>query len=998
MFDIFISYKHTVDGVETRDYTIASELYEKLTQLGYECFFSARTLANLGKANYSAVIDEALEQAKILVLVATTLDYIKSDYVAFEWSSFAEEIKIGNKPGGKIFTYLENIDVHKLPMSIKHTQNCKIGLEDDLLIEFITSAIEPSSPKNKQANAPQFGSDKDQENNDDSVYSRTEIVDLLIQKIHKYKYPYLIYSKVNTPEKVASYLVHAKAMFSETVTGYYRGDVLESVDDMIETIVDEMSCGDDSYIRVEGLPGSAKNMILQLAFYQMLDNFKSGKSDHLPFYISSSYYEKLKYDPSNVRDDMKRVLSEVFYEYFKFLRENPDVKPVLFVEAIREHKVSKFAPEDVISELWRPLGKFNRICAIDVGLIKNKARHKRTIALELNTNGYVYVTKQVPIDDSAAAIRLINSIFNMYSDEYSYIDAVDTYNRLKEFQFPTIDIFLVRLIATGYMGRRLRSNTEITDVYEGMAFDDIKNFSDGRSDEDSLRYVAEELNKYVFETSLSSFNDGHYNAVLWSLPHKHSTYLEFLIAYYFIYRVEHYKEYPDQSFFSIMHTSMSNHFVAAYLKDDFERQALLLEFISKNYSEFNIQQKSNATYWLGRITVGALKKEAIVLLTREFANLKKDVEFDNKTTIENCNNHFLFRSICNGLHAQNQANMMDEYLRIVVSNDVANAINRGATIEYFSENYSMLSHDKYNLDTDLSVGEQSIKILLSRIETALDGRSGKFVEIDLVTVLSLLQARIQNVRSEVKFNVKPYVKKALEYLERYHSSIPNVSSSELIDYFKSVEDDLNLYMRDGAFDIGPMIYERYRGLKQVKRSQWLEHNIVDPESIAEHSFSAWMLAMFFLPEEMEDATYSKREILDMLLVHDMAEADTGDKETSLSESTKELGEQNIILKKLFLKGTYPDIANLTYYYRVWTNYYKGTSSNAKTARDINLLQSVYTFCEYYCQFPEQFTAFDVREWLLEKHNLTTMIGHELFDRLILNNHEFQPIVVLAKIK
>src|SRR5699024_4252187 len=123
----------------------------------------------------------------------------------------------------------------------------------------------------------------------------------------------------------------------------------------------------------------------------------------------------------------------------------------------------------------------------------------------------------------------------------------------------------------------------------------------------------------------------------------------------------------------------------------------------------------------------------------------------------------------------------------------------------------------------------------------------------------------------------------------------------------------------------------YRGLKQVKRSQWAERNIEDPESISEHTYSAWLMAVLFLPEEYGTEGYSKREILDMLLVHDMAEAVVGDQTISLNEPKKELKSQNDVLRKLFLKGTYPDIANLTHYYNVWTGYYNGLNINARTA-------------------------------------------------------------------
>ena len=126
----------------------------------------------------------------------------------------------------------------------------------------------------------------------------------------------------------------------------------------------------------------------------------------------------------------------------------------------------------------------------------------------------------------------------------------------------------------------------------------------------------------------------------------------------------------------------------------------------------------------------------------------------------------------------------------------------------------------------------------------------------------------------------------------------------------------------------------------------------------------------------------------MLLVHDLAEAELGDQILSFNEPTKDLKSQNDVVRKLFLKGTYPNIANLTYYYNVWTGYYNGININARTARDINLLQSVYTFCEYYCMYPEKFTKEEVREWLAEEMNLKTEVGYRLFEQLIRSNQEF----------
>ncbi len=138
------------------------------------------------------------------------------------------------------------------------------------------------------------------------------------------------------------------------------------------------------------------------------------------------------------------------------------------------------------------------------------------------------------------------------------------------------------------------------------------------------------------------------------------------------------------------------------------------------------------------------------------------------------------------------------------------------------------------------------------------------------------------------------------------------------------------------------------------------------------------MAMLFLPEETKEAGYNKREILDMLLIHDLAEAEIGDQVLSLDEPSKELKTQNAVLRKLFVKGTYPQIANLTYYYNIWTGYYNGTNINARVARDINTIQTSYTFFEYYLRYPDHFSPTEILAWTKNQDKLNTEIGFKLW--------------------
>ena len=238
--------------------------------------------------------------------------------------------------------------------------------------------------------------------------------------------------------------------------------------------------------------------------------------------------------------------------------------------------------------------------------------------------------------------------------------------------------------------------------------------------------------------------------------------------------------------------------------------------------------------------------------------------------------------------------------------------------------------------------------------------------------------------------MEEYVQKAVNYLELYQTRPQHTSSNKIEFYLNSVLDDFREFLSCDNFDISQCIYDKYRGINDIKGQQWECHDIFDPESVSEHLYSAWLMAMLFLPEETKEAGYNKREILDMLLIHDLAEAEIGDQVLSLDEPSKELKTQNAVLRKLFVKGTYPQIANLTYYYNIWTGYYNGTNINARVARDINTIQTSYTFFEYYLRYPDHFSPTEILAWTKNQDKLNTEIGFKLWEQLILNNVSYRP--------
>lgn len=122
-FKVFISFKHKDRGnTDTPDREMAKELYKALSARNVNTFFSEATLKALGTAGYKQMIDSALDQASILVVVCTDVEYVQNGWVFYEWDSFSNDILSNIKPDGKIFSYTDGVNAHTLPRTLRQQQ------------------------------------------------------------------------------------------------------------------------------------------------------------------------------------------------------------------------------------------------------------------------------------------------------------------------------------------------------------------------------------------------------------------------------------------------------------------------------------------------------------------------------------------------------------------------------------------------------------------------------------------------------------------------------------------------------------------------------------------------------------------------------------------------------------------------------------------------------------------------------------------------------------
>lgn len=105
-YDIFISCK-------SEDYPFARKVYQYLREHNYNVFLADTELRKKGNAEYGKIIDEALDSATHMIIIASKPEYIQSTYVESEWRIFIEEKRSGRKKGN-IITII-NFNVSLLP-------------------------------------------------------------------------------------------------------------------------------------------------------------------------------------------------------------------------------------------------------------------------------------------------------------------------------------------------------------------------------------------------------------------------------------------------------------------------------------------------------------------------------------------------------------------------------------------------------------------------------------------------------------------------------------------------------------------------------------------------------------------------------------------------------------------------------------------------------------------------------------------------------------------
>jgi serine/threonine protein kinase len=128
-------------SAKSEDYAHARVVYDFLKARHIACFFADRSLMDRGVAAYRRVIDDALESAVHMVVVTSSREHARSNWVEYEWGFFHNEILAGRKQGNLLTVLCDGLATAVLPPSLRGYQTLRLESDLERLPYFLPGVV-----------------------------------------------------------------------------------------------------------------------------------------------------------------------------------------------------------------------------------------------------------------------------------------------------------------------------------------------------------------------------------------------------------------------------------------------------------------------------------------------------------------------------------------------------------------------------------------------------------------------------------------------------------------------------------------------------------------------------------------------------------------------------------------------------------------------------------------------------------------------------------------
>ena len=729
------------------------------------------------------------------------------------------------------------------------------------------------------------------------------------------------------------------------------------------------SCRDKFVLSISGLQGTGKSTFLSLLYYKMRQNVE--KTNLFPILIDLHCLEKYSKKIAN------KILNEHLMKVDNLIKKYSYMKFFLMVDGADEYYRRTSALEDILYNYVNSYNKIGNFAFCIGSAEKLPDEMKKSGKLQIISRKATYKIEAHRIkksDDEKISyiIRRLCAVYGFKVDETAIQvikKAINVYT-INKIDYRTL-LIVLRIFDTIPINNR--------DFQLGNYFHEYYLMEMDGDEKELIKHA-----RAAYEYTVLKKKD-----ILRNLKHAKIIYnngitRDFLLAYYFMYLIRN--DLPEKDGVlnsNFVFTASANKFIKDLLLNKYNKeQSFIVRKLIEAYQKSDMSMKSQIGYILGRIKDSNAKSNARSFLNERWNELYEKLFKNNILNSQNQgikSELVLFRTISVSLIWLDYYKNQENFLKCLVLNEKLNQINRAFHLEYYEDKAYINGESPTYVDDDRISVDKTMQHLINNINKGFskNGQFNKSIYLDIITLFSIYQYRMGN--QEIK---EKYEKVLLVIAEKILKS-SKIQSKTVINYVTTIKELLS----ENPYKM--LVNEIYQ-VKDVKREGWIRRKIYMPESIADHMYGCYMLGIFFLPNTIEHCIdyeivdkdnyklYSKDKILQMLLLHDLAEVKIGDIVTQEKEQKDSEKESKRFDYYEFL-CSFPKIYGLGNRKVLWDEFVEKSTINAKIANDIDKIEPVIQ--AYHYRNKEE--MIDIDEWIdYARQKIHTSLGKQLLDLVI----------------
>ena len=411
----------------------------------------------------------------------------------------------------------------------------------------------------------------------------------------------------------------------------------------------------------------------------------------------------------------------------------------------------------------------------------------------------------------------------------------------------------------------------------------------------------------------------------WRFAHYHADLRDYLIANKIASELRAGQD--DRAAITVVYNSNITRHSKQILLRSRTSQKTLLAVAREIFASQRYYAIANVCYFLGRIRLEDLKDQALQLLHDQKSRLEKRLREqpgDDGILLA-------LRTIFVSLINCGDGHVLEAYVDRLISDASWNRLNRAFHLEYYHDQPLPRAEDSRHEDRE-GPFPRTFRRLYDNIERHLGKREVRqILDLEVFTLYNLAQIR------HARGNLDPEVRRRLVELGGKLSSPDSllIQNRRVVAYLDLAIEHLStphFSLSDFARTVLP--------IKKTLRTGWVRRGLEQPESVASHMYGAYMLGLLLLPEDE-----TTRDALDMVLIHDLAEATTGD---LVGKNEKQLREENEWFERFAGWSVYPEIPGAARIRRLWRRYeeHRSDDESAQLARDLDQLDCLAQLHHY----------------------------------------------------